>query len=222
MRKMISIILITFVFLGLVACTKEVTDETSDESTVAEETNISTSNNTATIEESVTSEVETISTSSDKEVLVAYFSVTGNTETVAQKIANVTGADIYEIVPAIEYTDADINYGDSDSRTSKEQNDSSVRPEIQSETISLEGYDIIYIGYPIWWGEEPRIMDTFVELYDFGNITIIPFCTSGSSGIGSSGSNLSENAGSGNWLEGKRFDSEVSESDIEEWICGLQ
>lgn len=222
MRKMISIILITFVFLGLVACTKEVTDETSDESTVAEETNISTSNNTATIEESVTSEVETISTSSDKEVLVAYFSVTGNTETVAQKIANVTGADIYEIVPAIEYTDADINYGDSDSRTSKEQNDSSVRPEIQSETISLEGYDTIYIGYPIWWGEEPRIMDTFVELYDFGNITIIPFCTSGSSGIGSSGSNLSENAGSGNWLEGKRFDSEVSESDIEEWICGLQ
>lgn len=222
MRKMISIVLITFVFLGLVACTKEVTDETSDESTVAEETNISTSNNAATIEESVTSEVETISTSSDKEVLVAYFSVTGNTETVAQKIANVTGADIYEIVPAIEYTEADINYGDSDSRTSKEQNDSSVRPEIQSETISLEGYDTIYIGYPIWWGEEPRIMDTFVELYDFGNITIIPFCTSGSSGIGSSGSNLSENAGSGNWLEGKRFDSEVSESDIEEWISGLQ
>lgn len=153
-----------------------------------------------------------------KQVLVAYFSVTGNTKTVAEKIASVANADIYEIKPAEEYTDADINYGDSNSRTSEEQNDSSVRPEIQSEPLSLEGYDTVYIGYPIWWGEEPRIMDTFVESYDFGDITMIPFCTSGSSGIGSSGKNLSENAGSGNWLEGKRFDVNVSDSEIKDWI----
>jgi len=93
-------------------------------------------------------------------------------------------ADIYEIKAAQEYSDADLNWNDSDSRSTKEQNDSSVRPEIGSDTVSLDGYSTIYIGYPIWWGEEPRIMDTFVESYNFDGITMIPFCTSSSSGIG--------------------------------------
>lgn len=165
-------------------------------------------------------EEETVSnpTSSEHNVLVVYFSVTGNTKNVALKIADITNADIYEIVPSIEYTDEDINYSDSSSRTSKEQNDPTLRPEISSETISLDNYDTIYIGYPIWWGEEPRIMDTFVESYDFGDSVVIPFCTSASSGIGNSGKNLSENAGSGNWLEGKRFDSNVSDSELSDWI----
>ena len=148
--------------------------------------------------------------------------VTGNTKSVAEKIASVTGADIYEIKAALEYTDEDINYNDSDSRTSKEQNDSSARPEIGSEEISLDGYSTIYIGYPIWWGEEPRIMDTFAESYNFDGITVIPFCTSGSSGIGRSGQNLADNAGSGNWIEGKRFGGGASEDEIKSWIEGLQ
>lgn len=173
-----------------------------------------------TVEDSSSEQAE--ATQQTDGTLVVYFSVTGNTKSVAEKIASVTGADIYEIKAALEYTDEDINYNDSDSRTSKEQNDSSARPEIGSEDISLDGYSTIYIGYPIWWGEEPRIMDTFAESYNFDGITVIPFCTSGSSGIGRSGQNLADNAGSGNWIEGKRFGGGASEDEIRSWIEGLQ
>ena len=157
-----------------------------------------------------------------KDTLVVYFSATGTTKGVAEKIASITGADIYEIKAAQEYTSEDLDWNDSDSRTTHEQNDKSVRPEIGSETISLEGYSTIYIGFPIWWGEEPRIMDTFVESYDFDGITMIPFCTSSSSGIGMSGKNLESNAGSGNWLDGERFGGGVSEEELQAWIDGLQ
>jgi len=158
----------------------------------------------------------------DGGVLVVYFSATGTTKDVAEKIASLTGADIYEIKAAQEYTDADLNWNDSDSRSTKEQNDSSARPEIGSDSVSLDGYTTIYIGYPIWWGEEPRIMDTFVETYNFDGKTMIPFCTSGSSGIGRSGQNLADNAGSGTWLEGKRFGAGASEDEIRSWLEGLQ
>ena len=157
-------------------------------------------------------------TANGGKTLVVYFSATGTTKGVAEQIASFTGADTYEITAAQPYTSDDLNYNDSDSRTTKEQNDKSVRPEISSEKLDLAGYSTIYIGYPIWWGEEPRIMDTFVESYDFSGKTMIPFCTSGGSGIGSSGDNLEENAGSGNWLEGERLS---SSSDIEEWINSL-
>ena len=184
-------------------------------------TNESVSNTTdETVEDSSSEQAE--ATQQTGGTLVVYFSVTGNTKSVAEKIASVTGADIYEIKAALEYTDEDINYNDSDSRTSKEQNDSSARPEIGSKEISLDGYSTIYIGYPIWWGEEPRIMDTFAESYNFDGITVIPFCTSGSSGIGRSGQNLADNAGSGNWIEGKRFGGGASEDEIRSWIEGLQ
>ncbi len=153
--------------------------------------------------------------------LVVYFSVTGNTEGIAKKIASATGADKYQIIPAEEYTDADLNYNDNTTRATVEQKDPSARPEIGSDPVSLEGYTTIYIGYPIWWGQEPRIMDTFVESYDFTGITLIPFCTSGSSGIGQSSSNLEANAGTGTWLEGKRFAAGASDAEIEDWIAGL-
>ena len=160
--------------------------------------------------------------SAGKETLVIFFSKTGNTRKVAEKIAAVTGADIHEIKAAKEYTEADLDWNDPDSRTTREQNDDSARPEIGSDPVSLKGYKTVYIGYPIWWGEEPRIMDTFVESCDFDGVTVIPFCTSGSSGIGSSGKNLAENAGSGNWLEGNRFESGVSEEELRSWIKGLK
>lgn len=225
MKKILSIILISLLALGLVACGDTSQNKTPDESPVVEESNKGTEEtNKQNLQEDITpgenkpNEQESVSDPSGKNVLVVYFSVTGNTKTIAEKIAILTDADIYEIKPAVEYTDADIDYGDSNSRTSKEQNDSTARPEIQSETISLEGYDTIYVGYPIWWGEAPRIMDTFVESYDFGDITMIPFCTSASSGIGNSGKNLAKNAGSGNWLEGKRFSANVSENELKEWV----
>ena len=160
--------------------------------------------------------------SESKSVLVVYFSATGTTKDVAEKIAAITDADLYEIKAAQEYTEADLDWHDDNSRTTKEQDDKSVRPEIGSDPVTLDGYTTIYIGYPIWWGEEPRIMDTFVESYSFDGITMIPFCTSGSSGIGRSGTNLAENAGSGNWLDGQRFGAGASESEIQSWIDGLQ
>lgn len=183
---------------------KETTTEESSSETVAEP------------------ESETSAPAAHSDVLVAYFSATGTTKGVAEKIASVTGGDLYEILAAEPYTSDDLNYNDSSSRTTKEQNDKNVRPEIGSEDISLEGYTTIYLGFPIWWGEEPRILDTFVEKNSFEGITVIPFCTSGGSGIGQSGSNMEALAGSGSWLEGERFDGNVSEEDLQSWIEGLK
>lgn len=154
--------------------------------------------------------------------LVVVFSATGNTKAIAEMIVDITGADFYEIVPETLYTDEDLNWNDRSSRSSIEQNDASSRPVIGSEPVSLEGYDTIFIGYPIWWAIEPRIMDTFVESYDFGDITVIPFCTSGSSGIGNSGKNLEALAGSGNWLPGKRFAASAKEEDVRAWIESIK
>lgn len=157
----------------------------------------------------------------ENKTLVIVFSATGNTKAVAEKIAAVTDADMYEILAKETYTEADLDWHDKNSRTTIEQNDPSSRPEIGNGEVSLEEYTTIYIGYPIWWGEEPRIMDTFVERYDFTGITMIPFCTSGSSGIGRSGRNLEEKAGSGNWLEGARFAGSASEDEVRRWIDSL-
>ena len=190
---------------------------------------------TETVTEDIASETETEAAPSETEteaeapapaahsdVLVAFFSATGTTKGVAEKIASVTGGDLYEILAAEPYTADDLNYNDSSSRSTKEQDDKSARPEIGSEEISLEGYTTIYLGFPIWWGEEPRIMDTFVEKYSFEGITVIPFCTSGGSGIGRSGPNMEELAGSGTWLEGRRFDGGVSEEELQSWIEGMK
>ena len=159
--------------------------------------------------------------SQNEKTLVAVFSATGTTLGVAEKIAAIEGADLYEITAAEPYSSADLNWNNSNSRSTKEQNDKNARPAIGSDPVNLEGVTKIYLGFPIWWGEEPRIMDTFVESCDFDGITVIPFCTSASSGIGRSGQNLAERAGSGNWLDGKRFSGSVSEADLRAWIEGL-
>ena len=150
-------------------------------------------------------------------VLVLYFSATGTTKGVAEKIAALTGAELAEIVPAQPYTSEDLNYNDRTTRATVEQNTPDARPEIASE-ISLDGYDTVYLGYPIWWGQAPRIMSTFVESHDFTSITVIPFCTSGSSDIGQSDDTLAAQAGSGNWLQGRRFSGNVSEDELQMWI----
>ena len=204
--RMIMALLMIFSMMAFAGCSS-----TSDAAEEPAETE------TAQIEEQDAAPDE-----SGKDTLVVYFSATGTTKGVAEKIASVTGADIYEIKAAQEYTAEDLDWHDSESRTTHEQNDPDVRPEIGSDPVSLEGYSTIYIGYPIWWGEEPRIMDTFVESYDFDGITMIPFCTSSSSGIGRSGQNLAEHAGSGNWLDGQRFSGGVSEEELQDWINSLQ
>lgn len=198
----------------------EAADNTEEEAQQVETSEAASNTNDEIVED--TSAENTDGSEENSGVLVVYFSATGTTKGVAEKIASITGADTYEIKAAQEYTDDDLNWNDSNSRSTKEQNDSSARPEIGSDAVSLDGYTTIYIGYPIWWGEEPRIMDTFVENYSFDGITMIPFCTSSSSGIGRSGQNLADNAGSGTWLEGKRFGGGASEDEIRSWIEGLQ
>ena len=207
MKRIIALLIAALLVFGLTACGGS--SESAEEN--PEETAESSSDETAAEE-----------TQTDKDVLVVYFSATGTTKGVAEKIASLTGADLYEIKAAQEYTAEDLDWNDSDSRTTHEQNDPAVRPEIGSDPVSLEGYSTIYIGFPIWWGEEPRIMDTFVESYDFDGITMIPFCTSSSSGIGMSGKNLESNAGSGKWLDGQRFSGSVSEDELQTWIEGLK
>ena len=151
-------------------------------------------------------------------ILVAYFSATGTTKRVAERIAELTGADIYEIEPLNPYSDADLNWNDRSSRSTKEMDDVNARPEIGSTDIDLSEYKTIYLGYPIWWGDAPRIMSTFVEKYNFDGKKVIPFCTSGGSGIGRSGSNLASLAGGGDWSRGERLNSGADTNNIQNFI----
>lgn len=158
----------------------------------------------------------------DGKVLVAYFSATGTTKTLAEHAADVLGADLYEIIPKEPYSDADLDYGDDNSRSTKEMNDDSSRPQIDGNVENMEQYSTILLGYPIWWGKAPRIVDTFIESYDFSGKTIVPFCTSGSSGIGSSAKELEELCqGSAKWLDGDRLESDSDKDDIAKWLDGL-
>ena len=157
----------------------------------------------------------------DNDTVVVYFSRTNNTEKIANYIIDITGAEKYEIEAEIPYTDEDIDYTNSSCRANQEQNDKSCRPEIAEPMESIDRYEVIYLGYPIWWGEEPRIIDTFLEIYDFSDKTVIPFCTSASSGIATSERNIKNLVPIGNLLEGKRFSASASKSEVEEWINGL-
>ncbi|MDE6425633.1 MAG: hypothetical protein K2K89_05810 [Ruminococcus sp.] len=155
------------------------------------------------------------------DTLVVYFSRTGNTEKIAEYLIEVTNADSYVIEAAIPYTDDDIAYTNSSCRANKEQNDKTARPEIAEPIESIESYDVIYLGYPIWWGEEPRIIDTFLESYDFSDKIVIPFCTSASSGNTTSEKNIKNLVPIGNQLEGKRFSINSSYNDVASWVESL-
>lgn len=182
----------------------------------------------ATITETTqtTSDATTVTTAPAPEVqesriLVAYFSATNTTEGVAEHIANGLNADIYEIIPETPYTDADLNYNDNNSRTTIEMNDLDARPAISGSVENMEQYDIVFIGYPIWWGEAPRIVSTFMESYDFSGKTIVPFCTSGGSGMGYSASNLEKLTSGAEWLSGKRLNGNDSQDTVMEWVSSL-
>ena len=216
MKKVISLVLASLLTLALTACGAK---ETQTQETPAQAEAAAPAETSAAPVESAAAEVEN---TAEGGVLVAYFSATGTTKGVAEKLASAVGGDLYEIVPAEPYSDADLNWNDKNSRSTREQNDKSARPGIASEALDLSGYDTIYVGYPIWWGEEPRILDTFVESYDFSGKTMIPFCTSGGSGIGSSGRNMEQLTSGAIWLDGSRFSAGVSEDELRAWADGLQ
>lgn len=181
-------------------------------------------NETQAEEETNTAEGENTETQTGGKTLVVYYSAQNHTEAVAEKIAQNLGADIFEIVPTDEYTSEDLNWNDQNSRVTREYEDESLR-DIELESTSVDNwddYDTVLIGYPIWWGIAAWPVDTFVKANDFDGKTVIPFCTSSSSSLGQSGELLAEEANGGNWLEGHRFRSNPSDSDIKEWTDSIQ
>ena len=149
--------------------------------------------------------------------LVAYFSASGVTAKVAGNLANAIGADLYEISPAIPYTKADLNWMDKKSRSTVEMEDRSSRPAIRTKVENMDQYDTVFVGFPIWWYREPSIIDTFMESYDFSGKTVVPFATSGGSGLGDSYKNMQALAPSATVKDGKKFSSSVSETILKEW-----
>ena len=152
-------------------------------------------------------------------VLVAYFSATGTTRGAAERVQAATGGDLFEIVPAVAYTSADLDYNDSASRSQMEQRDPAARPAVSGAVEGMDGYGVVFLGYPIWNGRPPRIISTFLESYDFTGKTIVPFCTSGGSGFSDSG--LHELASGATWAEGRRLNS-ASQDAVTQWVDGLQ
>ena len=151
-----------------------------------------------------------------KKTLVAYFSASGVTAGVAKKMAEAAGADLFEIRPEQPYTKADLNWMDKKSRSTLEMNDRNCRPAM-AEMPDVSGYDVILVGFPVWWYREPSIIDTFLESADFAGKTVVPFCTSGGSGLGDSAKNMQALAPTAKVLDGKRFRSSASADDLKKW-----
>ena len=233
-KKLLVILLTCMMMLLLTACTGTVSGSSTEQSNAVEETtDIENTMDTpisdeSTIESDQSTKEDTLEakepedkTTKESNTLVAYFSATHTTEGVAKIAAEVTGADLYEITPEVAYTEADLDYHDDNSRTTLEMNDPSARPAISGSVSNMEQYDIVFVGYPIWWGEAPRIISTFLESYDFSGKIIVPFCTSGGSDIGSSASNLEKLTDGATWKQGKRLDGNVSKDEVSTWIIGL-
>lgn len=218
MKKAIAILLSLTMFLGLAACGNSAS-QTEQPST--EDISVESKADTESAETSTDMENTDNQDAQEHKILVAYFSATDTTKGVAEHIANGLNADIYEIVPEEPYTDADLDYNDNNSRTTIEMNDPDARPAISGSVENMEQYDIVFIGYPIWWGEAPRIVSTFVESYDFSGKTIVPFCTSGGSDIGSSATSLEQLTNGAAWLDGRRLNGSDSQDTVMEWVNSL-
>ena len=208
MKKFFAILLCAIMLFSLAACSAQneqsssISDNSAGESTASE-------NNSEPVE---------------GKTLVAYFSATNNTEAIAGYIADATGADLFEITPVDPYTSDDLNWTDRDSRVSREHDDESLRVVELENAVpdNWDEYDTVFIGYPIWWGIAAWPTDAFVKANDFTGKTVIPFCTSSSSGLGQSGELLKEEANGGNWLTGQRFQSGASEDTVKEWVESLE
>ncbi len=154
-------------------------------------------------------------------ILVAYFSASGVTAKLAERIASVTGGDLHEIEPKQPYTAADLDWMDKKSRSTIEMNDKSYRPEIANEVENMEQYDVVYVGFPIWWYVAPTIINTFLEKYDLSGKKIIPFATSGGSGMGNTNAELKESCKGAILEEGRRFRANAGEKELKVWTAGF-
>lgn len=215
MKKITSILLALVLVFSFAACSNN-----SDNSASTANSTTSTPAGKQSTDES--SDNNTDSTSNSK-ILVVYYSATGSTKAVAETIADTTGADLFEITPVDPYTSDELNWTNDNSRVSVEHNDESKRdvPLTKTTPDNWADYDTVFIGYPIWWGIAAWPVNNFVEGNDFTGKTVIPFCTSSSSGLGQSGDLLADMAGTGNWQDGERFSSGASSSKVESWVNSL-
>lgn len=202
--KVILVLLLCTISLVVTACSNHKNENLPDENS---------NKNNINIKES---------TILEKNVLVVYFSPTGTTRKIAGDVADILSADLYGIVPESPYTETDLAYY-TNGRADREQEDVTSRPGIAGDSIAMDEYETILLGYPIWHEQAPRIINTFLETYDLSDKTIVPFCTSHSSGIGSSAINLqSSTSDTSIWLEGRRFDSTTEKEELEQWLLGLR
>lgn len=224
MKKWISMITVICLLFSLTACgagsrTNSNTEPSAAQSQVETPSSESVEDSDASADDSAEgSDPAEEPTEEAAKTLVVYFSATGNTKSVAEEIARLTGADLYEIVPADPYTAEDLNYNNNDCRANQEMNDASARPAIGSEAIDVSSYDTVFVGYPIWWGTMPRIINTFLDTYDLSGKTVLPFCTSGGSGISQSVSAIRAAEPDADVRDGLRS-SGADDSGIEGWIA---
>lgn len=218
MKRRFAILLTAGMLLALTACNSSGWQEQPDAPSAQEP------DDTIPAVQPSEAESETTVDTDGGNVLVVYFSASNHTETVAGYIADVLNADQFEIIPVDPYTSADLDWTDSDSRVSREHDDPSLRTMELTETAveDWDSYDTVFIGYPIWWGIAAWPVDNFIVAHDFTDKIVIPFCTSASSGLGESGELLAELAGTGNWLEGRRFRSGASQTEVQEWVQSLE
>ena len=211
MKKLATVVLSCLLMFCLVACSSGGSGSTSSADTSSSSVSSASDETSATTEESSTDLGN---------VLVVYYSATGNTERVANSIAEATGGDLFEIEPTEPYTDDDLNWNDESSRVSREYEDESLRnvPLVNTTVDGWDDYDTVFIGYPIWWGIAAWPVDGFVEANDFSDKTVIPFATSASSGMGQSGELLADLAGTGDWQDGMRFSSGAGDDEVQEWV----
>lgn len=237
MKKILCVISTLVLVLGLVtgcssnnsknnASTGSVRETTAaaTQSTEKETTTEASKESDATTEaSSENASAETTQDGTSGKTLVVYYSASGSTRRVAETIEDTLGADLFEITPVEPYSSDDLNWTNDNSRVTREHNDESLRDIELTQIVpeNWDSYDTVLIGYPIWWAIAAWPVDNFVKGNDFTGKTVIPFCTSASSGLGNSGNLLAEMAGTGDWQEGHRFSSGVSASDVEKWVSSL-
>ena len=236
MKKIFAILLCAVMVFSLAACSgqnEQSSQDTSGSNSSTEESTPPESSSEPAEQPNEPSDTDSADTSSAEpgepaeaggKTLVVYYSATNNTEAVAGYIADATGADLFELVPVEPYTSDDLDWTNRDSRVSKEHDDESLRVVELENAVpdNWDEYDTVFIGYPIWLGIAAWPVDSFISANDFTGKTVIPFCTSSSSGLGQSGDLLRDAAGTGNWLEGQRFQSRASEDTVKEWVLGLE
>ena len=226
MKKINSVLMCVAACAAMSGCSSET--QTDTQNSIPEPAEAVTGEASADSTETSADEIQTENADGDvseAETLggtaVVYFSATGNTADIAEKVANILNADKFEIIPEEPYTPDDLNYNDDNCRANLEMNDDSARPAISGDMTALTEYDTVFIGYPIWWGTAPRIIDTLFESYDMSGKTVYTFCTSGGNGIGQSIDDLTSLCPDVTISDGRRFNAEATEDDVRQWMNGL-